>query len=70
MFCTGLIHSALFSLGAVYAASMNFTIFEISLLIFLITISGGVFQWPIGYFSDRADRRLIIIDRKLIIINK
>ena len=61
MFCTGLIHSALFSLGAVYAAKMNFTIFEISLLLFIITVCGGLFQWPIGYFSDKSDRRLIII---------
>tara|TARA_Y100000590_G_scaffold386058_1_gene458586 strand:- start:58 stop:1347 length:1290 start_codon:yes stop_codon:yes gene_type:complete len=61
MFCTGLIHAALFSLGAVYAASMNFSIFEISLLLFLITISGGIFQWPIGYYSDKSDRRIIII---------
>jgi len=61
MFCTGLIHSALFSLGAVYAASMNFTLFEISFLLFLITISGGLFQWPIGYYSDKSDRRIIII---------
>ena len=50
-----------FSLGAVYAASMNFTIFEISLLLFLITIFGGIFQWPIGYYSDKSDRRIIII---------
>ena len=61
MFCTGIIHSALFSLGAVYAASMNFTIFEISLFLFLITVSGGIFQWPIGYYSDTSDRRIIII---------
>ncbi len=61
MFCTGLIHSALFTLGAVYAAAMNFSIFEISLLLFLITISGGIFQWPIGYYSDKSDRRIIII---------
>jgi MFS family permease len=61
MFCTGLIHSALFSLGAVYAASMNFTLFEISLLMFVITISGGLFQWPIGYYSDNNDRRVVII---------
>ena len=61
MFCTGIIHSALFSLGAVYAAAMNFTIFEISLLLFLVTISGGIFQWPIGYYSDKSDRRVIII---------
>ena len=61
MFCTGIIHSALFSLGAVYAASMNFTIFEISLLLFVVTVSGGIFQWPIGYYSDKSDRRIIII---------
>ena len=61
MFCTGIIHSALFSLVAVYAASMNFTIFEISLLLFVITVSGGIFQWPIGYYSDKSDRRVIII---------
>ena len=61
MFCTGIIHSALFSLGAVYAAAMNFTLFEISLLLFLVTVFGGIFQWPIGYYSDKSDRRIIII---------
>ena len=61
MFCTGFIHSTIFTLGAVYAATMNFNIFEISLLLFLITVSGAIFQWPIGYFSDRTDRRIIII---------
>ncbi len=61
MFCTGIIHSALFSLGSVYAASMNFTIFEISLLLFLITSAGGLFQWPVGYYSDKGDRRIVII---------
>ena len=61
MFCTGFIHSAIFTLGAVYAATMNFTIYEISLLLFLITSSGALFQWPIGFLSDRHDRRVIII---------
>ena len=61
MFCTGLIHSAIFGVGAVYAASINFTIFEVSLFLFLITIAGAIFQFPIGYFSDRHDRRIIII---------
>jgi len=61
MFCTGFIHSCIFTLAAVYAATINFTVFEISLLLFLITISGGIFQWPIGYYSDRHDRRISII---------
>jgi len=61
MLCTGLIHSAIFGYGAVFATSLNFTIFEISLFLFLITISGAIFQFPIGYFSDRQDRRVVLI---------
>ena len=60
-FFTGSIHSAIFTLIAVYAASVNFSIFEISLLLFLITIAGALAQWPIGYLSDKYDRRFIII---------
>ncbi len=57
----GSTHSALFSLLAVYAASMNFTIFEISVVTFLVAISGAISQWPIGKLSDALDRRLVII---------
>jgi MFS family permease len=57
----GTTQSALFSFIAVYAASMNFTIFEISVVTFLLAISGAISQWPIGKLSDTFDRRLIII---------
>jgi len=57
----GTVQSALFSLLAVYAASMNFTIFEISVVTFLLAISGAIAQFPIGKLSDRFDRRLVII---------
>ena len=57
----GTAQSALFSLLAVYAASMNFTILEISVVTFLLAISGAVAQWPIGKLSDKFDRRLIIV---------
>ena len=59
-FCTGAIHSGLFSLTAVYAAIIKFTIFEISILLFITTVSGVLTQAPIGYLSDKFDRRLII----------
>ena len=61
MFCVGFIHPAIFTMGAVYGALMNFSILEISLYLFLITLSGAIFQWPIGYLSDRFDRRIILI---------
>jgi len=66
MFCTGFIHPVIFTLGAVYGSLMNFSILEISLYLFLITISGAIFQWPIGYLSDRFDRRIILIIATLL----
>ncbi len=57
----GICHSSMFSLIAVYAASMNFSIFEISFVSFLIAISGAISQWPIGKLSDSYDRRTVII---------
>jgi len=57
----GLIQSALFSLLAVYATSMNFTILEISIATFLLAISGAISQWPIGKLSDIFDRRRVIV---------
>ena len=60
-FCTGLIHSAFFSLIAVYATTSNFTLFETSILLFMATIAGVIFQGPIGYFSDKYERRKVIV---------
>ena len=66
MFCVGFIHPAIFTMGAVYGALMNFSVLEISLYLFLITLSGAIFQWPIGYLSDRFDRRIILIITSLL----
>ena len=60
-FLYGTIQSALFTLLAVYAAGMNFSIFHISLVTFLLAISGAVSQWPIGKISDMYDRRKVIV---------
>ena len=56
----GTVQSALFALLAVYAASMNFSILEISIVTFLLAISGALSQWPIGKLSDNFDRRKVI----------
>ncbi len=60
-FFYGTIQSALFTLLAVYAAGMNFSIFQISVVTFLLAISGAISQWPIGKLSDMYDRRKVII---------
>jgi MFS family permease len=60
-FFYGTIQSALFTLLAVYATTMNFSIFQISLVTFLLAVSGAISQWPIGKLSDMFDRRKVII---------
>ena len=60
-FFYGTIQSALFTLLAVYATTMNFSIFQISLVTFLLAVSGAISQWPIGKLSDIFDRRRVII---------
>ena len=57
----GTIQSALFTLLAVYATSMNFSILEISIVTFLLAVSGAVAQFPIGKISDIYDRRKVIV---------
>ena len=57
----GTVQSALFTLLAVYSASMNFSIFEISFVTFLLAISGAISQFPIGKLSDVYDRRKVIV---------
>jgi len=60
-FFYGTIQSALFTLLAVYASSMNFTIFEISVVTFLLAVSGAISQYPVGKISDMYDRRKVIV---------
>ena len=57
----GTIQSALFTLLAVYATSMNFTILEISIVTFLLAISGAIAQFPVGKISDIYDRRKVTV---------
>ena len=60
-FFYGTIQAALFTLLAVYATSMNFSILEISIVTFLLAISGAISQFPVGKLSDIYDRRLVIV---------
>ena len=55
------IFSAIFAMLSVYAVTMNLSIFEVSILLVGVTLSGAFFQWPIGFLSDSYDRRIIIV---------
>ena len=65
-FFTGLAHSAILGYGAVYAAAKGLGLFEISVFMVIVTSCGALFQWPVGYISDKIDRRIILIGVTLI----
>ena len=60
-FFTGLAHSAIFGYGAVFATAKGLGLFEISIFMVIVSTFGALFQWPIGYISDKIDRRIVLI---------
>ena len=60
-FLLGGMFSAMFGMSAVYGTESGFTVAQISLFIALIYTGGLVMQYPIGFLSDRMDRRLLIL---------
>lgn len=60
MFALGGTFGCLFGMGSVYAADLGLTNVEISIFIGAIYVGGMLFQIPIGWASDRMDRRILI----------
>ncbi|MGB0845336.1 MAG: MFS transporter [Thiolinea sp.] len=61
IFLLGGIFSALFGMASIYAAERGFSVLEISWFTMAIYAGGMLFQFPIGWLSDRMDRRILII---------
>jgi len=57
----GGIFSVLFAMSSVYATERGLSIANTSYFITAIFLGGLVFQYPIGWMSDRYDRRWLII---------
>ena len=60
-FSTGIGTGAVFGLGAVYASGMGMPIPQISTFMALYILGGVVLQIPIGWISDKFDRRIVMI---------
>ncbi|AXX98260.1 MFS transporter [Profundibacter amoris] len=61
MFMLGGVFSAQFGMASVYGALAGFTLGQISMFVSAMTIGALLWQFPIGWFSDRMDRRVLII---------
>ncbi len=61
MFLIGLIFSAQFGMASIYGTEAGLSIAQISIFISAIFLGGLVLQYPIGWMSDRMDRRVLIL---------
>ena len=60
-FLIGIAHSALYAMGPVFATEIGLDVERIALFIAVALFGGLVLQWPIGWLSDRFDRRRVIV---------
>ncbi len=61
MFLLGGVFSAQFGMASVYGARAGLTLVEISTFIAAFYVGAVVLQYPLGWFSDRMDRRFLIM---------
>lgn len=61
MFLLGGVFAAQFGMTAVYGTQAGLSVGQISLLVSVIYIAALTAQYPIGWASDRMDRRILII---------
>ncbi len=61
MFLLGGIFSAMFGMAPVFATETGLTAAQTSLFVALIYAGGMILQYPIGWMSDRMDRRWLIL---------
>ena len=66
MFLLGGVFAAQFGMSAIYAARVGLSLSQISIFVSVIYVAALVAQYPIGWLSDRIDRRLLILGVGLI----
>ena len=66
MFVLGGIFSAQFGMASVYGIQAGLSIGQISAFVASIYVGALVFQYPVGWASDRMDRRLLILGSSLL----
>ena len=66
MFLLGGVFSAQFGMASVYGAEAGLTVAQISIFVATFFVGSVVLQYPIGWVSDRMDRRLLIVITSII----
>lgn len=66
MFLLGGIFSAQFGMASVYGAAAGLSVPQISMFVAMFFVGAVILQYPIGWISDRMDRRTLIVGVSLV----
>ncbi|EEB86519.1 major facilitator superfamily protein [Roseobacter sp. GAI101] len=66
MFLLGGVFSAQFGMASVYGAEAGLSVAQISIFVATFFVGSVLLQYPIGWISDRMDRRLLIVITSII----
>jgi len=67
VFMGGLINSAFYALAPMVTLDMGLTVPQVSLFMSLTIWAGLLFQFPVGFFSDRMDRLTVLYSLGLLV---
>ncbi|WP_304511915.1 MFS transporter [Desulfobacula sp.] len=59
-FTAGLMNSSFYTMGPVFCHQINLSVSQLSYFMTITVLGGLLFQWPLGLFSDRFDRSIVI----------
>jgi MFS family permease len=65
-FLCGVTTSAFFALGPIFAQRLELDTVGVAVFMACGTLGGFLFTWPLGWLSDRLDRRLAIIGAAIV----
>ncbi|GAA0417651.1 MFS transporter [Cocleimonas flava] len=58
---TSIVSGVVLGMGAVYAANAGMSISQTAVFMSVFIAMGAAAQWPVGWISDKFDRRLVIV---------
>lgn len=61
MVVSGMVIGAIYAMGPVFATNVGMSVKDVSFFMTMIILGGFLFQYPLGWLSDRIGRRKIII---------
>ncbi len=65
---SGVLTGTFFGMGALFAREIGLSVFDVSLFTASVVIGGLLFQFPVGWLSDRFGRRQVLLGVLLAIV--